>query len=339
MTTNIFEAEVSGGLEQLAAQELIDKHLFHDIKSQKGAVQFKGQLENTTKSISIVNSVYMLLYYKIPRPKALLGHEHFQRLIGAIQAVRSVNDKKAFSDFYISAAGSHTSVMQRIKTEISNNINLPEGDETGDLLVRIRRNHKSGWEVLIRVTPRPHATRQWRKCNYEGALNAPTAHAMIALSKPTPHDTVINLACGSGTLMIERLLHKSANLVLGFDNHHLALDCASENMATAQLDGRINLFNADIRQLPLSDDFATHLYTDLPFGQLVGSHEENLKHYPQIMEEAARICKINGIFTILTHEIKLIEKILEESTYWSIQNMVKITQRGLHPRIYMLKRR
>ena len=34
-----------------------------------------------------------------------------------------------------------------------------------------------GWETLVRTTPRPLATRYWRVCNYEAALNATVAHA------------------------------------------------------------------------------------------------------------------------------------------------------------------
>ncbi|MEQ8673419.1 MAG: methyltransferase domain-containing protein [Aggregatilineales bacterium] len=285
-----------------------------------------------------INSLYISLYFDVPRPKALLGHQHFHRLLDEIRDVYKLQ-KTTFDNFYISAAGSESSVMQRLKRELGDALNLPEGSENGDLLIRLRRANK-GWEILIRITPRPHATRLWRVCNFEGALNGPVASSMIQLSKPSREDIVVNLACGSGTIMIERLLSTGVSKIIGCDNDELALACARENLNASFVTGTdLELIRTDVKSLPLPSNFANRLYADLPFGQLVGSHQDNIKQYPQIFDEAARIATPDAIFTVITHEVKLIESVLANNRSWYAQQIIKVSLRGLHPRIYVLSKR
>ena len=284
-----------------------------------------------------INSLYISLYFDVPRPKALLGHQHFHRLLDAIRDVYQLQ-KATFDNFYVSAAGSESSVMQRLKRELGDALNLPEGNENGDLLIRLRRANK-GWETLIRITPRPHATRSWRVCNFEGALNGPVASAMIQLSNPTREDIVVNLACGSGTIMIERLFSTGVSKIIGCDNDGLALACARENLSASSVTGTdISLIHTDIKSLPLPSNFANRLYADLPFGQLVGSHQENVEQYPHIFDEAARIATSDAVFTVITHEVKLMESVLANNRSWYAQQIIKVSLRGLHPRIYVLSK-
>src|SRR5438046_2091478 len=74
-----------------------------------------------------------------------------------------------------------------------------------------------GWEALVRLTPRPLAARAWRVCNLPGALDATAAHAMARWSTRAPDERLVNLACGSGTLLVERLALGPAAVALGVD--------------------------------------------------------------------------------------------------------------------------
>ena len=87
----------------------------------------------------------------------------------------------------------------------------------------------------MRLSPRPLTARAWRVCNLPGALNAVVAHAMVALSAPNPADRYLNLACGSGTLLVERLALGPARLAVGCDNAAGPLDCARANLRAAGL--------------------------------------------------------------------------------------------------------
>lgn len=333
-----FEAEVSEGLEHIAQAEISKLIKTETIASKNGAVRMVTSYTPKLLNLRTINSLYLALYFDIPRPKALLGHQHFHQLIDTIHEIFQWTTA-TYNDFYLSAAGSESSVLHRFKDELGKALHLPEGNENGDLLLRLRRAGK-GWEVLVRITPRPHATREWRVCNFEGALNGPVAASMIHLSHPTNDDQVVNLACGSGTLMIESYAIAPSRQIQGYDMDCFALNCAAENIRASHYpQENFQLIQVDLHSLPLSSGSVNQIYADLPFGQLVGTHQENLDLYPQVLKEAWRIATDDALFTVITHEVKLMEKLLKEMPYWVAQQTIKITLRGLHPRIYVLRKR
>lgn len=334
------EIEVAEGVEPLAIDELRMVSAGVDqITIKKGEISFRytGQLIDLL-NLKLASAVYIIEQYDIPRPKALLGHENFHRLLKSITTVLDMSPE-SYASFYISAAGSNTSIMQRLKIELSSHTHLKIGHNTGDLWLRLRRS-KNKWDVLIRLTPRPQSARDWRVCNMEGAINAPVAHAMVVLSNPLPQDIFINLTCGSGTIMIERASHSPYQQIIGYDIDVTALNCASKNIAAANLgDKHIQLLQGNATKLSLPDASVDSICADLPFGQLVGSHAGNLKLYPQIMAEAARILKPGKRCIVITHEIRLMESLLETLPEWHVADVNKVSLRGVHPRIFSLIRK
>lgn len=331
------EIETTTGLEFITQQELmpaIRKKIIRDVQIRDGAIQCVCYHPRILYELKTAIAVYVRDKYTIPRPKALLGHEHFSRLIGTIQFVIT-HANQSIETFYISAAGSDSSVMERIKREIASATGLVEAEQ-GDLLLRIRRT-EYGWDVLTRLTNRPLATRKWRICNMEGALNAPLAHAMIRLSNPKSSDRFLNIACGSGTFMIERCTYGKTQWIAGFDICYEALECASTNITQAGYQDRIKLFQADATCVPMKHGQVDVICADLPFGQLVGSHSENVKSYPQILNEIERLLAPDGRAIIITHEIRLMQSLMPKLNL-VLQNQYQITQRGLHPCIYIFKK-
>lgn len=333
---NHYEAEVAEGLESIAEQEIRAIPNLTNILTLKSGVQFHYNHDfKHLLTLKTVNSVYLVLSYDVPRPKALLGHQHFHRLLEAIKFVRRQPDS-TFESLYFSMAGADSSVMKRLKSEISQHTNLKLRDE-GDLLIRIRRT-KSGWDVLIRLTPRPLATRDWRVCNLEGALNAPTARAMAILAPLKSIDHYLNIACGSGTLLIETVAQYNLQYAIGVDNDLHALNCAEANVRHANIASLTTLLHGDARNLSIPSNSIDVIHADLPFGQLVGSHQDNLQLYPAILGEAHRVLKPQGRFILITHEIRLMDMLLEKAGLWHNERTLKISLRGLHPRIYVLRK-
>lgn len=335
-----YEAEIAEGLLPIASNEiaaLIGKEGSIGRSHRADSLQFhyKGNLQNLL-GLRKVLAVYRLLRFELPRPKALLGHQHFQRIL---DAVRPIITHAKFQSLYISAAGSDSSVMLRLKEELAKALKLNIGEEEGDLLLRIRRSPQAeAWELLIRLSPRPLASREWRICNYQGALNASVASAMISLLNPTPHEIFLNIASGSGTILIERALEMPASRLIGLDNSLEALNCARTNIQSAACEG-IELLHGDATKLPFPDASIESLAADLPFGQLVGTHSENQKLYPALLREAARVAITGARFVLISHEIKLMEQCLKASKHWAILKQQMVTLTGLHPRIFLLERR
>jgi tRNA (guanine6-N2)-methyltransferase len=339
------EAEIVSGLKDMAAAELLARFgrsvsLLDKARPEELPFYFDGSLPDLT-ALTKAASVYLVQHYPIPRPQALLGHQHFTRLTRLISTVRSMHTAGTFRTFRIAAAGSDSSVFQRIKDEIARATGLTPQDDEGDLLLRVRKAdiHRDGWEALARLTPRPLAARAWRVCNMEGALNATIASAMIELTAPRPGDRVFNLMCGSGTLLVERLLRAPAAVIGGCDSDPIALRCATDNIAAAGFAKEVDLFEMDVADLPLPDACIDMVCADLPWGQLVGSHEANATLYPLVLREAARIAAPGASAAFITHEIRLMERVLRDcADVWAVRQEVRVFQGGLHPRIYVLER-
>src|SRR5262249_16417511 len=95
----------------------------------------------------------------------------------------------------------------------------------------------------------------------------------------------------------------------------------------------------DITDLPLSAKSVDVITADLPFGQLVGSHDDNLALYPKLLKEAARLLKQGGRKGLISHEVWLLRRALADSHDWKIEQNVRVAIGGMHPRIWVLSRK
>ena len=369
---NFFEISVPDGLEDLAWQEITGKFgerakRLDEGSPLSGVVQFTfGDDPKKLLGLKTALSLFWGRRFDVPRPRALLGHEHFTALVDVIYQVMALWPAGTFQSVYLAAAGSDSDLMQRLITEIASAVRLKVANEEGDLLLRVRRplakdEDEDAWDALVRMSPRPLSVRKWRVCDFEGALNAAVANALVMLTQPQPDDQVLNLACGSGTILIERAQAGPAGRLMGCDTNPAALACARRNAKAAgfgkpkhqsgsERPGRrrrspllnlepnveIEWFDWDARALPLEDASLDVLCADLPFGHDVGSHEENLLLYPHIIKEAARVAKPGGRAVFITHELRLMETVLNISPDWELTNILPVTINGLHPRLYQL---
>ena len=292
-------------------------------------------------SLRTIVAAYLVQSFPVPRPRALLGHQHYHLLLQKIEEVCRLHPPHTFSGLRINAAGAISPVFSTLKEQLSRDIGLPADEEQGDLLLRVRPASLSvpGWEVLIRLTPRPLSTRTWRVFNMQGAVNATIAAAMIEMTGPRPDDRFLNLMCGSGTLLVERLQKCPAAVAIGCDLDGEALRGAQQNLEQAGVARNVLLCRADATGLPFLSGTFNVLCADVPWGQLTGSHEANRELYPGLLSEAARLAAPGAELILLTHEIKLFETILQAfESIWELQEVVKVVQGGLHPRIYRLQR-
>jgi len=293
--------------------------------------------------------------FAVPRPKALLGDQHLRALLAQIQKALDLNPG-AYRTFMLGAAGSDSAVMARLKAEIARHTQLEAVSEDGDLLVRLRptpslpsprgrgAGGEGGWDALVRLSPKPLATRAWRACNVDGSLQATVAHAMALLTEPKPDDVYLNLCCGSGTLLIERALAGKAAQLTGCDINREALICASRNIAAYRKGAgasaaEIKLHDWDATRLPLPDASVDAIVADLPFGNLVGSHAGNAALYPALLREAARVAKPGARFVVITAEIRLLEAALAPILrQWEREQALRVNLGGLRPMIFVLRR-
>ena len=339
------EAEVLDGLLPFACEELHRRFgqrvaIYPPAKPDAVRFRYSGDMHDLLE-LRTVAAVYLIQQYPVPRPRGLLGHEHFQKLLRQIQAVRDLYPAGVFHTFRISAAGNDSSVFDRIRDEISRHTGLVHNPEEAELFIRVRPStvKAEGWEVLVRLSPRPLSARSWRVCDMGGALNATIASAIIETTLPKSRDRFLNLMCGSGTLLIERLTRRPASLLVGCDIDPGVLGYARHNVEAAGFKGYIQLLRADATRLPFPPRSFDILCADLPWGQLIGSHEQNISLYPLVLTEAARVAMPGARLVMLTHEVTLFEDLLSaHAALWTLKEVIKVFQGGLHPRIYSLLR-
>lgn len=286
-----------------------------------------------------VVAVFVVLGFPVPRPRALSSGEHLPSIVDTMRRVRDLPGVAEPRSFRIDAAGSSSPTFQRIATLLVEATGLRFDAESGDIVVRFRRSQRiaDGWDVLVRTSARPLSHRPWRVRNFPGAANATVAATMAQLTRPHPADRVANLLCGSGTLLIERLLAAPARAAVGVDRDPAALACCAANLAAAGVPA--TLVRADIAD----DSWLTHgpfdlLLADPPWGDLVGRHAENEAVHRLLLEQAARVAHRRTRFAVLTHEIKLMERLLRRQDAWHGESTTRVFHKGHHPRIYHLRR-
>lgn len=356
------EAEVPIGLESVVLRELrrqlggrMELSVMEEHLADTGAIPFSysGRPDKLFQ-LQTVLAIYQVERFDFARPTGILAHEAFTKIVRQLKQIYYLWPDGAFETLGISAAGSDSDVMVRLRDELAARMKLEPRDEKVDMLVRIRRavDHlppgiesteapvvqAKGWEVLMRLSPRPLSVRFWRVANMEGALNAAVAHCMVMLTRPKPDDIFLNLMCGSGTLLIERMSTSEPRRAIGCDINPYARAAAEQNLRSAGVHRFVELQDWDARDLHLPDAKVDAIVADLPFGIAVGSHDDNVKVYPAMLVEAARVAKPGARFVVMTQEVRLLDELVEQSEEWTLDEVKRIEMRGLHQRIYVLKR-
>jgi tRNA (guanine6-N2)-methyltransferase len=302
------------------------------------AVAMTGPLKALLGMRTIV-APFLVLAFPVPRPKSLLSGEYFPTIVDAIREVGRLNPADPPTSLRIEAAGRDSTVLRNFADQLAQATGLHHDDEFGECVVRLRRTPgQDGWDVLVRLSTLPLSARPWRAEGYHAAVNATVAAAMVRLSKPAASDRVVNLMCGSGTILVERLLAGYARAAVGIDRSGDAIAAAEANVSAAGLTGRVELMIGDVAQ----DDWVSagpfdRLYADPPWGDKSGRHSESEDLHQMLLERAYAGAAEGARLVVLTHEIRIMERCLRRaSSLWRLDSETRVFQKGHHPRIYLL---
>lgn len=344
-----YEVEVVPGLEEFAERELRARFgrqvaVGRPVLAGRVPFRYRGDPRRLLW-LRVATAVYAVETFAVPRPKALLGHEHLGRILALVDRARRLDPPDAYATFRLSAAGADTPVLARLKDEIAARTGLIPAAGQADLVMAVRRapDRSDGWQTLVRLGPRPLSARLWRRCNLPGALNATVARVMVELAQPTARERFLNVACGSGTLMIERLQLGPARMVAGNDRDDAALRCARENARASKKLEKVELIRSDLARLPFPDASFDTIVSDLPYGMLMGSARDNERLYPAFLAEATRLASRGAALVAITASTRLFEAALaQRDRQWETRRVIPIQisfQNGyLRPKIYLLRR-
>ncbi|MDC7122560.1 class I SAM-dependent methyltransferase [Cellulomonas fimi] len=328
------------------------------------AVRLDGPLADVLRLRTAV-AAYVSLHFDVPRPRSLTSGDHLARIVDAVYASLRVAGS---SSFRFEAAGSDSAVFARLADLLHDATGLLHDPADGQLVIRVRRGARPtgdarptargarsrpddargraadvdpGWDVLVRVGPRPLSARTWRVADYPGALNATIAAAMVRLGGVRDEDRVLNLMCGSGTLLAERLLAGPAASAVGVDTSAEALDAARANLAAAHV--RATLVAADVLTSapgpdgPWQAGASDLVLVDPPWSGLHGDHASAVDVHAGVLRAARAAAAPGARCVVVTHEVKVMERCLREaSALWSVRETLRVFAKGHHPRVYVL---
>lgn len=344
-----YELETIDGLEEFAEREL--RNDFGGTARVTGrprpgrvALTYPGDPGRLNRLRTAV-AVYAVQTFDVPRPKALLGQQNFSRIVAQVTEIMALFPPGTFASVRVSGAGSASPVFQRLKSGLAEQFGLTVAEAQADLHVAVRpaAAPAGDWQVLVRTSPRPLSTRSWRVCDLPGALNATIAHVMDRLAQPRRDERFLNLACGSGTLLIERLALGSLGRAVGVDIDPAALGCAAANLGAAGDTDRAEILQADATCLPFPSAAFDTIVADLPYGMLMGTKRENVEFYPAVLAEAARVATRGARFVVITASKRLLDaSIARVEPLWgrAATYPLKVSSRGgyIYPAIFVLQR-
>ena len=333
---HIVEFGTLAGLEDLAAEELrevlgpgspVDETRSGSLRVQLSDLGLAGRPR-------IAGVAYLVRPFAVPRPRALLGNQQLDALVGDVRLVAE-NSESPFTGLRVSAAGAESPVMRRLASALGEAMGLPVDPEDGDLVVRVYPD-AGGWTAAVRLTPRPLSARRWHVAGFQGALEATVAAAMVRLSQPGDRDVFVDPCCGSGTIAIERDLVGPARAVVGVDLDGRALDALGRNIAAAG--SAVTAVRGDATRLPFGSGQVSVLATNPPWGHQMGSPATTRRLYPAMLAEAARVLAQDGRLVLLSHQVRRTQEVLADSRDWRIEAERRVALRGHHPRIWVLRR-
>ncbi len=309
------------------------------------AVRHTGPLRDVLGLRTAV-AAWIALHLDVPRPRSLASGDHLSRIVDAVYASLRVTGS---SSFRFEAAGADSAVFARLAELLHQATGLQHRPDDGELVVKVRRGRRHGdadpgWDVLVRLGPRPLSARRWRVVDLPGAANATIAAAMSRLAGVRPEDRVLNLMCGSGTLLIERLLAGPAAAAVGVDLDAEVLSGAQQNLQASGLGRAARLVTGDaadpaaLRSL-LGDQQFDLVLADPPWGGLIGNHADAPAVHAGLLTASAAVTAPGARLAVLTHEVTVMQHAVAAAAHlWTpLAEPLRVYAKGHHPRIWLLR--
>ncbi len=116
--TTLICCEVLQGVKSFACKEMLHRFgknisILPSDDPETIFLRYQDDLHELLRLRTIV-AAYLVQHFPVPRPRALLGQQHFQTLLRQIETVRRLYPAHIFTSFRVSAAGEDSSTFARI---------------------------------------------------------------------------------------------------------------------------------------------------------------------------------------------------------------------------------
>lgn len=224
----------------------------------------------------------------------------------AVSALRPLPPEPVFS-ITASFVGRRNYSTDEIKHTIAEGITslydwrYTPDDREADLNLRLFIEHETAY-VGVRLGKHPLHERAYRVVERPGSLKPTVAATLLRLAGAQPGQRLLDPCCGTGTILIEGALFGAA--AQGGDNDADAIDAARANAAAAGIEVRVEQWDA--RALPLPDQRADCVVTNLPWGRQIAIDDTLTHLYAEVCRETERVIAPGGRVVVLTSAPELL---------------------------------
>ena len=221
---------------------------------------------------------------------------------------------------------------------------LPKGNAPSHYALELRVECKgSVCDVFLRPASVPDERFAYRKKALPASIAPATAACLARLATDTwrmshaeGFPTAFDPFCGSATLLIELAKYAPVAGLLGTDIKLAALDAARENCAAAGVQARF--IQKDCTRFAPKSPFDIVL-TNLPFGNRVGTHENNEALYRAFVRRLPEFLNDGGVAALYTAEYRLLQACVAREKRLAPVARLRTEAGGLLPWVFVLQKR
>ena len=365
-----YAVSVHPGLEEVAGQEIVERLSgARVLDNRRGWVvlSYAGPAADLL-ALRITEDVFVVLYRTAELPtyrsaavplltRMARSSRYWNQAWNAFHQTRSRPVKRVTFRVIAQMSGKHGFRRQEVHDAIVAGIQSRQTQTRGWKLVADDA-HMEVWApivgewalIAIRLSDRRMRHRTYKQEHVPASLRPTLAAAMVYLSRPRPGDRFCDPMCGAGTILAERAQAGPYRLLVGGDIDPHALQAARANLRSLaralplsawQLDdlrGGTVLHEWDAQALSLCRGSLDVVVSNLPFGEQIGSHQENLALYERFFSQLTRVLEPGGRAVLLTSERELMRSLIECHPSLRRERQVLVGVLGQAARIYVLRR-
>jgi hypothetical protein len=178
----------------------------------------------------------------------------------------------------------------------------------------------------------------WRQRTVSASIHPATAACLVRYAKKfetRERPRVLDPFCGCGSLLFAREKLGPCRVLMGVDKSGTAVEGARVNARAGK--SKAAFVTKDILRFEGREGFDLIL-SNLPFGNRVGSHEDNTRLYDRFVRRLPDLLAPGGVAVLYTMEYKLLKTCLDRTGGLVLRERKRTEAGGLLPWIFVVDR-
>ena len=178
----------------------------------------------------------------------------------------------------------------------------------------------------------------WRQRTVSASIHPATAYCLARYAmkfEKRERPRMLDPFCGCGSLLFARESLGSCRVLMGVDKSGTAVESARVNARAGK--SKAAFVTKDILRFEGREGFDLIL-SNLPFGNRVGSHEDNTRLYDRFVRRLPDLLAPGGVAVLYTMEYKLLKACLDRVKGLTLREQKRTEAGGLLPWIFVVDR-